>query len=138
MNTKPYIILGEAQESDSEEEIDYSDVSTGQIEQCKGRIVTGEAPESDEEMKGERNTSLHKNINDFISQTTMNAGTELNVTNQRLLKCQVQLQDGAEHIKKLNSNLSFLDYNLQTLLGISYLPKINICDYVKVVENKLS
>lgn len=68
----------------------------------------------------------------------MNAGTELNVTNQRLLKCQVQLQDGAEHIKKLNSNLSFLDYNLQTLLGISYLPKINICDYVKVVENKLS
>lgn len=53
MNSKPYIILGEAQESDSEEEIDSSNILKDSIEYCKGKIISGEASESDEDNIGE-------------------------------------------------------------------------------------
>ncbi|PSN37408.1 hypothetical protein C0J52_16317 [Blattella germanica] len=54
MERKPYIVLGEAPESDSEEEVNVSAVKGAQGKQLvptnpKGTIVAGEAPESDEE-----------------------------------------------------------------------------------------
>ena len=52
MSTKPYVILGEAQESESEEEIDLSNISCNENKFCKGKIVSGEAPESDDEIHG--------------------------------------------------------------------------------------
>lgn len=53
MNSKPFIVLGEAQESESEEEIDFSTILKHKIDLHKGKIVTGEAPESDDETPGE-------------------------------------------------------------------------------------
>ena len=82
----------------------------------------------------ERNQSLHKNINEFVSQTASNAASELNATDQQLLKCQVQLQEATDILKQLNLNLNNLSVNANSLLSISYLPFISVD---KISEEKL-
>lgn len=52
MTSKSYVVLGEAPESDSEEEIDSSITLKSKVKIPKGKIVGGEAPESDEENSG--------------------------------------------------------------------------------------
>lgn len=165
MTSKSYVVLGEAPESDSEEEIDSSVTIKASVKKSKGKIIGGEAPESDEEscvdtgslesvssalsasslpsLTGEkksgkknqslltkklyeRNQSLFKNLNEFVSQTAANAASELNATDQQLLKCQVQLQEATDILKILNLNLNNLSINANSLLSISYLPYISV------------
>lgn len=53
MASKSFVVLGEAPESESEEEIDSSAAVKSKFGPRKGKIVGGEAPESDEESCGQ-------------------------------------------------------------------------------------
>lgn len=66
--------------------------------------------------------------------TISSAGNELNSINQKLLKCQVQLQEAANILKDINSSLIHLDNNLQSLLSTPYLPHITIGNKTEEVD----
>ncbi|XP_049806636.1 biogenesis of lysosome-related organelles complex 1 subunit 3 isoform X1 [Schistocerca nitens] len=168
MEKKPYIVSGEAPESDSGgEEFAVSDApfqqaGTSSASNLQGIIVAGEAPESDEEReepgsvssissaasvssetslttnvkkgyKGkkseskyssllhkklrERNISLYKNISEFAYSTLTSAGRDLNLTNQQLLRSQVQLQEAATSLHILQSHLTQLHTKIAAVLG---------------------
>ncbi|XP_066994157.1 biogenesis of lysosome-related organelles complex 1 subunit 3 [Anabrus simplex] len=180
MERKQYVVIGEAPESDSEEEVNVSTgVSVLQNKQrcgnsnSQGIIVVGEAPESDEECEEdivsvssvssaasvsstptlsastknkisenskdgakyntllhkklrERNISLHRNISEFIHNTTAAAARELNTTNQQLLRSQVQLQEAATSLHVFQTHLQQLSSKLAAVRSMSYLPRIHI------------
>ncbi|XP_069689867.1 biogenesis of lysosome-related organelles complex 1 subunit 3 isoform X6 [Periplaneta americana] len=131
MEHKPYVVFGEAPESDSEEEVNVSIFKTTQIKQPvqnnpQGIIVAGEAPESDEEHEdGERNISLHKNVYDFAHQTIVAAGRDLNTMNQQLLRSQIQLQEAATAVRVLQTHVMQLQTKLAAVTSTAFLPHIN-------------
>ncbi|XP_049783900.1 biogenesis of lysosome-related organelles complex 1 subunit 3 isoform X1 [Schistocerca cancellata] len=177
MEKKPYIVSGEAPESDSGgEEFAVSDApfqqtGTSSASNLQGIIVAGEAPESDEEReepgsvssissaasvssetslttnvkkgyKGkkseskyssllhkklrERNISLYKNISEFAYSTLTSAGRDLNLTNQQLLRSQVQLQEAATSLHILQSHLTQLHTKIAAVSTSAFIPQIYV------------
>ncbi|KAJ9583820.1 hypothetical protein L9F63_021823, partial [Diploptera punctata] len=94
MERKPYIVLGEAPESDSEEEVNVSplQVKSSQVKQVtpnnpKGTIVVGEAPESDEEHEDDaRSVGSISSAASVSSLTTLTSGIKRNKTTGKTKK----------------------------------------------------
>lgn len=70
--------------------------------------------------------SLAKNMTDLASQTFNSANCELNTVDQQLLKCQVKVQEAADVLKLLVSDISKIEYKLESLLSTNYIPDINV------------
>ncbi|XP_069689860.1 biogenesis of lysosome-related organelles complex 1 subunit 3 isoform X2 [Periplaneta americana] len=83
MEHKPYVVFGEAPESDSEEEVNVSIFKTTQIKQPvqnnpQGIIVAGEAPESDEEHEDDASVSSISSAASVSSLTSLTSGIKRN------------------------------------------------------------
>lgn len=83
----------------------------------------------------ERNVSLAKNITDFVSHTVISANSELNTVDQQLLKCQVKVQEAADILKMLVSDINKMEYKLESLLSTNYIPDINVTENPSTWKN---
>ncbi|KAJ9600705.1 hypothetical protein L9F63_026158 [Diploptera punctata] len=127
MERKPYIVLGEAPESDSEEEVNVSPVKSSQVKQVtpnnpKGTIVVGEAPESDEEHEDDaRSVGSISSAASVSSLTTLTSGIKRNKTTGKTKKPEEVKYNTLLHKRLRERNISLhkniYDFAHQTVVS---------------------
>ncbi|XP_026480403.1 uncharacterized protein LOC113386858 [Ctenocephalides felis] len=150
------IVLGEASESDNDDEI-FS-YEKGRLEYSELSIVSGEAPESDDDQAPtvfqippsgdkivknldenekryntllhkklcESNQKLRKSIADVYTSTTSKAIKQLSTADRNLLQSQIILQSASGYLHSVEENLRHLHTRLHDVLDCNFIPDIHI------------
>uniref|UniRef100_A0A6M2DQQ4 Biogenesis of lysosome-related organelles complex 1 subunit 3 n=1 Tax=Xenopsylla cheopis TaxID=163159 RepID=A0A6M2DQQ4_XENCH len=145
------IVLGEASESDNDDEI-YS-YDKNKLEQSNLSVISGEAPESDDDQAPtifqipqsdnnidddkkyntllhkklyESNQKLRKSITDLYKTTTTNVLKRLNTSDNNLLQSQIILQSASTNLYTASENLKHIQIRLHDVLDSNFIPDICI------------
>ncbi|XP_048526596.1 uncharacterized protein LOC125505862 [Dendroctonus ponderosae] len=153
--SKPFIISGEASETESEDE-SMPSIHLDLTKSIQGAVILGENSESDNDNEGsiasaisaihfndcdssscidhdslfqqklcESNTSLYNTLESLFQSTIGEAEKTLGSVEHQLLKSQITLQGAVTSLKTLSVNSLTLKNKFHSLLSSNFLPNIN-------------